>query len=60
MFYNKYYEAYEFYQKKSVSLEVNVFGNLVKIYFPKIPLCDKLTEKYEERLIQEAERISQD
>jgi hypothetical protein len=45
MFYNKYYEAYEFYKKKTLSLEINVHGHLVKLYFPKIPLCNKITQK---------------
>jgi len=45
LYYNKYYEAYKFFKKKTITIEASVFNNLVKIYFPSIPLCDKLTAK---------------
>ena len=40
MFYDKYYTAYKFFKSKTISIEANVFGNLVKLYFPKLPLCE--------------------
>lgn len=58
MFYDKYYDAYEFFNKRTLTIEASIFGNLIKLYFPKIPLCDKISEKLEEKLVNEAERIS--
>lgn len=51
LFYNKYYEAYEFFSKRTATIEANVFGNLVELYFPIIPLCLKITDRMQERLI---------
>ena len=47
-FYEKYYEALEFFRGKSISIEVNFIENLTRIYFPKIPLCNGVTEKMTE------------
>jgi hypothetical protein len=58
LFYNKYYEAYDFFKRRTATVEVNVYDNLVRLYFPVIPLCHKITEQMEERLVAEAERIS--
>jgi hypothetical protein len=44
MFYDKYYTAYKFFSSKTISIEANVFGNLVKLYFPKLPLCEQFTD----------------
>ena len=60
MFYDKYYTAYKFFKSKTISIEANVFGNLVKLYFPKLPLCEQFTDEFKERMIENAERISQD
>lgn len=44
-FYQNYYSAYKFYNSKTLTIEATIFGKLTKIYFPRIPLCDKVTEK---------------
>ena len=59
-YFRKYYEAYTVFREKTLSVEAEVFGNLVRLYFPRLPLCDKLTPKLEEKLIENAERISHD
>lgn len=45
MFYFKYYEAYDFFSKNTATIEANIFDNMIKLYFPRIPLCDKINEK---------------
>ena len=35
----KYYQAFDFFKQKTLTIEANIFDNLVKIYFPKLPLC---------------------
>ncbi len=44
-FYQNYYAAYKFYNSKKLTIEVNVYDKLTRIYFPRLPLCDKVTEK---------------
>jgi hypothetical protein len=43
-FYQKYYEAMGFFGKHTLTIEVNLLNTLARVYFPKIPLCEKLTE----------------
>ena len=57
-FYRDYYSAFKFYKGKTLTIEVNIYDKLTKIYFPRIPLCDELTSKMERKLVEEAERIS--
>jgi hypothetical protein len=47
-FYEKYYEALEFFKNHTLTIEINLLGSLSRVYFPKIPLCYKLTNKKQE------------
>lgn len=51
MFYEKYYLAYEFFQAKTVTIEANIHGCLTKLYFPKLPLCDRITEDIKKQFL---------
>ncbi len=59
-FYHKYYETIGFFGNHTLTIEVNLMGNLARVYFPKIPLCEKLTEPMIEKFKIEADRVSQD
>jgi hypothetical protein len=37
-----------------------VVGSLARVHFPKIPLCEKLSEERIERFKYEANRVSQE
>jgi hypothetical protein len=50
-YYLKYYEAYSFYQEHSATIEARVYGHLVQIHFPVLPLCQRITPKLEEKLV---------
>jgi hypothetical protein len=43
-----------------LTIEVNLLGSLARVYFPKIPICEKLSEPMVEKFNQEANRVSQD
>ena len=59
-YYEKYYAALDFFREKTLSVEINFSGRLTKIRFPKIPLCDKVTERSIDKFKQQAVRISQE
>ena len=44
-FYEKYYEAMDFFKEKTLTVEVNFGDRLTRVYFPKIPLCNGLTKR---------------
>ena len=42
MFFESYYESLEFFKQRTLTIEVNYLDELTKVYFPKLPICDKL------------------
>ena len=60
MFYNKYYEALQFFREKTLTIEVNFNDNLTRIFFPEIPLCSKITPTMINDFKENAVRISQE
>lgn len=44
-FYESYYEALEFFKAKTLTIEVNFVDELTRVYFPKLPVCNKVNER---------------
>jgi hypothetical protein len=42
-YYQAYYEALAFFKSKTLTIEVSFNDRLTRVYFPKLPLCDKMT-----------------
>lgn len=60
MFYESYYESLDFFKSKTLTIEVSFNNSLTKVYFPKLPICDKMDESMIAEFRQDAVRISQD
>lgn len=41
--------ARDFFMSKTGHIEVQLIGGLTKIYFPLLPLCDRLDEDFQEQ-----------
>jgi hypothetical protein len=45
-YYESYYEALGFFRLKTLTIEVSFNDNLTRVYFPKLPICNKMTHTY--------------
>lgn len=57
-YYDLYYKALEYFEKKTGSIEINLKENIIKIYFPMIPLTENITDEMVDTFQQQVVRIS--
>ena len=51
-----YIEAYNFYNKYLLNIEILYNDNLIKVYFPKLPHCDAFTQELRLKFTNNADR----
>ncbi len=59
-YYHTYYNAVIFFRKKTGTIEVDLKGNIIKVYFPKLPIAEKITEEMEQEFKIGVKRVSRD
>ena len=58
--FHTYYNALLFFAEKTRTIEVNIKGDIIRTYFPRLPLAEKITESMRAEFKQSAVRISRD
>lgn len=60
LYFHIYYNALQFFAEKARTIEVNLKGDIIRTYFPRVPLAEKITESMKAEFKQNAVRISRD
>lgn len=58
--YHIYYNAMHFFEKNTGKIEVNLKDEILTVYFPILPLAQRITPEMEEEFKQGANRLSRD
>jgi hypothetical protein len=59
-YYHTYYNAIEFFRAKTSTIEVSLKGQILRTYFPRLPLAGAITDEMKEDFKNNAVRISRE